>query len=125
MGGFFGATLTFPTLLFTLGLVWELIYWILVLIGRVESDMNGPKREPRPGNKFRDIPPAVLFTSLAAQGWFWTLLGHTMAEWDDYTVMRAFFTGVFIAVIALCLAYAGTIPVVFVFRRVRQRMELR
>ncbi|MEV5651860.1 hypothetical protein AB0L57_26745 [Nocardia sp. NPDC052254] len=115
--------MAFPTVLFTLGVIWVLIYWFLVLVGRVEPDMNGPKRDPRVGNKFRDIPPAVVFTSLAAQAWFWTLLARAMFDWDGYSVMRVFFDGIFVAVIALCLAYVGTIPVVFVFRRVRSAWD--
>lgn len=111
--------MTFPTVLFTLALVGVLIYWILVLIGWVEPDMRGPRRRSSSANKFADIPPVVVFTSLLAQGWFWTLLVRTMADWTEYTMMRAFFTGLFLAVIALCLAYVGTIPVAFIYRRVR------
>ncbi|WP_227979512.1 hypothetical protein [Nocardia spumae] len=119
MGEFVRATLSFPTVLFTLGLAGVLIYWVLVLIGRVEPDMNGPRRDSVAADRFSDIPRAVVFTSLSAQGWFWALLGTTMAGWDSYGAVQAFCTGLFIVVIALCLAYVGTAAVAYLFRRIR------
>ncbi|NKY88993.1 hypothetical protein [Nocardia veterana] len=119
MSGFVRATIAFPTVLFTLGLIAVLFYWLGVLLGRIEPNLTGPRNESFAADKFSDIPPAIVFTSLAAQGWFWSLLGATLYEGGDHGGFQEFCTRVFIAVIALCLAYVGTLAVAFAFRRIR------
>lgn len=122
MGEFFRATLHFPTVLFTLGVVCAVVYWPLVMAGVVEPNSR-PARESLAAEKFGDIPPALLFTSMSTQGWFWALLGTTLFEGSDDGQGTAFFTRVVIAVVALCLAYLGTCVVVFCYRRARDAQE--
>ncbi|MBO0852526.1 MAG: hypothetical protein J2P18_02005 [Nocardia sp.] len=116
MGEFARATITFPTLLFTVGVVVMVGYWLAVIAGLVQPNLGGPKRDSVLSNKFADIPPAVTVTSLLAQGWFWALLLDANPA-PEQGLVRLAVRGVVFAVLGLVLAYFGTRLLAYILRR--------
>ncbi|MEU8263002.1 hypothetical protein AB0C02_20525 [Micromonospora sp. NPDC048999] len=84
MADFFGAALTFPTVLFSFLLLVVVGYWLLVLTGVLDLgddlDVDGVTGGMLAGLGFGGLPSAVVFSLLVAVAWFVSLAGTALLD---------------------------------------------
>lgn len=130
MSEFLSATLAFPTVLFTFGLLVVAGYWLLVLCGGFGLDVldgdTGGETEGATAGLDRlglgGVPATVAVTGLIAVAWFVSLVGAVLIDATGAEGMVAAGAGFGTLAVAVVLAVAGTralvIPLRGLFREV-------
>ncbi|MCT9932347.1 hypothetical protein N5079_19270 [Planotetraspora sp. A-T 1434] len=77
MGGFVGAALGFPAVLFSFMLVVVIGYWVLVLLGGLGADLPD---DLLAGFGLRGVPATVVISVMVAIAWFVSLAGVALVE---------------------------------------------
>jgi hypothetical protein len=119
MGGFVGAALGFPAVLFSFLLIVMIGYWLLVLFGGADADTL----DPTDGGGFlvglglAGVPLSVALSLLIALSWFASLVGTVVLDGMDLAPPVHIGVSIVVLFVALILGLVGTRFLVVPLRR--------